>query len=75
MFIIITVTKEKANAFSPWISCLEKDSFSLIGNIFLQLVSTLTTMDYILCVDIMSGRLKYENLPQFNTDWLASLRT
>ena len=25
MFIIITVTKEKANAFSPWISCLEKD--------------------------------------------------
>ena len=27
------------------------------------------------CCDIMSELLKYENLPQFNADWLASLKT
>ena len=32
-------------------------------------------MDVILCDDIMSERLKIENLLQFNTSWLESLKT
>ena len=32
-------------------------------------------MGDILCGDIMSGRAKHENIPQFHADWLTSLKT